>query len=319
MKYDVVGIDMPCVDFAVNVDHFPEPNGGERIRELSWQGGGKVATGMVAAARLGAKGAMLGAVGTDSYGNFCDKDFIRHGIDTSHLLKREGKTTGMSVVLSNRETMGRAIIYNVGTAERMTREELPVDYLQNARYLHLAMLDDVTVEAARIARQAGVKIFLDADMYSEELEEFIPMVDVFVASEFVYSAMFDDQNYEANCRKMMERGPQIVVFTFGEKGCVGLSEEGYFELPAYHVEVVDTVGAGDVYHGAFVAGLLKGWPVKKIAQFASAVSAIKCTRIGGRAGIPDMETVERFMKTGEINYAEIDQRVEFYKRGIDHV
>lgn len=319
MKYDVVGIDMPCVDFAVNVDHFPEPNGGERIRELSWQGGGKVATGMVAAARLGAKGAMLGAVGTDSYGTFCDKDFIRHGIDTSHLLKREGKTTGMSVVLSNRETMGRAIIYNVGTAERMTREELPVDYLQNARYLHLAMLDDVTVEAARIARQAGVKIFLDADMYSEELEEFIPMVDVFVASEFVYSAMFDDQNYEANCRKMMERGPQIVVFTFGEKGCVGLSEEGYFELPAYHVEVVDTVGAGDVYHGAFVAGLLKGWPVKKIAQFASAVSAIKCTRIGGRAGIPDMETVERFMKTGEINYAEIDQRVEFYKRGIDHV
>ncbi|MBS6955321.1 MAG: carbohydrate kinase family protein [Enterocloster asparagiformis] len=319
MKFDVVGIDMPCVDFAVNVDHFPDPNGGERIRELSWQGGGKVATGLVAAARLGAGCAVLGAVGNDSYGRFCDKDFIRHGIDTKHLLKREGRTTSLSLVLSNRETMGRAIIYNLGTAEKLEKNELAVDYLKNARYLHLAMLDDVAVEAARIAREAGVKVFLDADSYSDELGDFIPMVDVFVASEFVYEAMFQDRDYEANCRKVMERGPEIVVFTFGEKGCVGLSREGYFELPAYHVEVVDTVGAGDVYHGAFLAGLLKGWTVEKTAQFSSAVSAIKCTRIGGRAAIPDMETVMRFMETGEINYAEIDQRVEFYKRGIDHV
>lgn len=319
MKFDVVGIDMPCVDFAVNVDHFPDPNGGERIRELSWQGGGKVATGLVAAARLGAGCAVLGAVGNDSYGRFCDKDFIRHGIDTKHLLKREGRTTSLSLVLSNRETMGRAIIYNLGTAKKLEKHELAVDYLKNARYLHLAMLDDVAVEAARIAREAGVKVFLDADSYSDELGDFIPMVDVFVASEFVYEAMFQDRDYEANCRKVMERGPEIVVFTFGEKGCVGLSREGYFELPAYRVEVVDTVGAGDVYHGAFLAGLLKGWTVEKTAQFSSAVSAIKCTRIGGRAAIPDMETVMRFMETGEINYAEIDQRVEFYKRGIDHV
>ena len=100
---------------------------------------------------------------------------------------------------------------------------------------------------------------------------------------------------------------------------MGLSAEGYFELPAYQVEVVDTVGAGDVYHGAFLAGLLQGWTVEKTAQFSSAVSAIKCTRIGGRAAIPDMETVKDFMETGEINYTEIDRRVEFYKRGIDHV
>ena len=207
----------------------------------------------------------------------------------------------------------------MGTAEKMTKEELPLEAVKNARYLHLAMLDDVAVEAAKAARQAGVKVFLDADSYSDELGEFIPMVDVFVASEFVYDAMFEGRDYEASCRRVMERGPEIVVFTFGEKGCVGLSAEGYFELPAYQVEVVDTVGAGDVYHGAFLAGLLQGWTVEKTAQFSSAVSAIKCTRIGGRAAIPDMETVKDFMETGEINYTEIDRRVEFYKRGIDHV
>ena len=117
----------------------------------------------------------------------------------------------------------------------------------------------------------------------------------------------------------MDRGPEIVVFTFGEKGCVGLSGEGYFEIPAFQVDAVDTVGAGDVYHGAFLAGLLKGLPVVEVARMASAVSAIKCTRIGGRAGIPDMDTVQHFMRTGEIDYTEIDARVEFYKRGIEHI
>ena len=66
MKFDVVGIDSPCMDLAVNVQHFPKANGGEQIKELSWQGGGKVASGMVAAARLGAKCAIMGNVGDDN-------------------------------------------------------------------------------------------------------------------------------------------------------------------------------------------------------------------------------------------------------------
>ena len=233
----------------------------------------------MAAARLGAKCAVLGAVGSDGYGRFCEKDFIRHGIDTSGLLTREGSSTSLSVVLSNRETMGRAIIYNLGTAEKMTKDELPLEAVKNARYLHLAMLDDVAVEAAKAAREAGIKVFLDADSYSDELGDFIPMVDVFVASEFVYDAMFEDRDYEANCRSVMERGPEIVVFTFGEKGCVGLSAEGYFELPAYRVAVVDTVGAGDVYHGAFLAGLVLNRLIPHVSPDGGENSAVFQRRV----------------------------------------
>lgn len=319
MKYDIVGIDSPCMDMVVNLNSFPEPNNGGQIQNLSWQGGGKVATGMVAAARLGAKGAILGAVGDDVYGRFCDRDFLRHGIDTAHLQKRKGQTTGFSIVLSNRETMGRSIIYMTGTAEPLCHEEIPAEYLTNTKYFFVAMLNEVVNRAIDTAKTAGAKICIDADFYTEDLRDIIPKVDVFIASEFVYEALFHDDDYEANCRKIMDRGPEIVVFTFGEKGCVGLSGEGYFEIPAFQVDAVDTVGAGDVYHGAFLAGLLKGLPVVEVARMASAVSAIKCTRIGGRAGIPDMDTVQHFMRTGEIDYTEIDARVEFYKRGIEHI
>jgi sugar/nucleoside kinase (ribokinase family) len=132
--------------------------------------------------------------------------------------------------------------------------------------------------------------------------------------------MFDDknrENIEENCRKVMDMGSPVVVFTFGEKGCAGISAEGFFDIPAYEVEAIDTVGAGDVFHGAFLSGLLLGLSVAETARFASAVSAIKCTRIGGRAGVPSLETVKRFMQDGVIDYAEIDERVEFYKNGIE--
>lgn len=319
MKFDVVGIDGPCVDLVLNVNEFPKANGGTRVQNCSWQGGGKVATGMVAAARLGAKGGILGHVGADNYGDFCIKDFERHGIDTKYLLRREEKTTNFSVIVSDKMTMGRSILFHPGTAPMITKEELPVDYIQNARYFFIAHLDQVTVQAVRIAREAGVKIVIDADSYIENLEEAIPLIDVFVGSEFLYNKLFDNMNYEENCRSIMERGPEIVVFTLGEKGCVGISKEGFFEHPAYHVEVVDTLGAGDVYHGAFIAGLLQGWSAKETALFSSAVSAVKCTRIGGRAGIPDMNTVIGFMKTGVVDYTEIDERVKFYQRGMENV
>ena len=131
----------------------------------------------------------------------------------------------------------------------------------------------------------------------------------------IYHALFRDLEYEKNCRFLCEKGPSIVIFTLGPKGCVGYSpEDGYFEVPSFQIPVVDTVGAGDVFHGAYVVGLLRGLLPKEAARLATGASCIKCTRIGGRAGIPDWDTVQKYLQTGEIDYAEINQRVEFYGR-----
>lgn len=319
-KFQVAGIDGPCVDLAVSVDAFPQPNGTMRVNNVSWQGGGKVATGMVAAARLGAKCAIMGAVGADNYGMFCVRDFEAHGIDVSGLEVQEEKTTSLSIVISDKQTDGRSIVYHLGTAQIPEFEDMDASILENCEYFFVSSLPDSVVEAAKKAKAAGAKIFIDADSYSEELAANVGMVDVFVGSEFVYEAMFgDDKNYEQNCEKVRQMGPEIVVFTFGANGCVGLSDEGFFTLPSFRVDVIDTVGAGDVFHGAFIAGLLQGWSVKEICRFASAVSAIKITRQGGRAGIPDKKTVMHFLETGEIDYTEIDKRVAFYGRSLQYV
>jgi len=316
--YDVVGIDMPCMDLNVNLSNFPTPDSGERINQLSWQGGGKVATGMVACARLGAKCAMMGCAGDDIFGQFIISDFKRHGIDTSAIKIRPGDTSSLSVVLSESAAGSRTILSKGGSALRYTIEDIDADMLRSAKYFFICQADDVVRQAVGIARAAGVKIFIDADGYSEEIMKMLPKIDIFVGSQYFYNRLFGNESYEENCRKVMDMGPQIVLFTLGDRGCVGVSEEGFFKLPAFPVNVVDTVGAGDVFHGAFLAGLLTGRNVKEAARFACAVSAIKCTRIGGRAGIPDTKTVERFLQDGFIDYAEMDARVKYYERGLEH-
>jgi sulfofructose kinase len=90
--------------------------------------------------------------------------------------------------------------------------------------------------------------------------------------------------------------------------------EGYFELPAFSVAVQDTTGAGDVFHGAYLAMLSRGMDTRQAALYAAATSAIKCTRVGGRAALPDFETLDSFVKTGVIDYTEIDQRVKLYRK-----
>lgn len=314
-RFQIAGYDMPCVDLAVNVDVFPKPNGGTGIRALSWQGGGKVATGMAAAARLGADCAMLGAVGGDDYGKFCLADFLRHGIDISGMRVRENETTSLSVVLSDRETGGRSILYKKGGAENLAVEELDDDILSDCEWFFISHITAASLEAAGRAKRAGAKVLIDADSYSSGLMDHIGLIDALVASEFFHDAVFRDKNYEENCKKLASMGPSIAVVTLGAKGCVGYSgETGFFSLPAYEVDVQDTVGAGDVFHGAYLMGLLRGYDALEAARLATAVSCIKCTRIGGRAGIPDLKTAEVFLRTGKIDYREIDERVDFYGR-----
>jgi sulfofructose kinase len=320
MRFDVVGIDSPCVDLALNLDKFPGPNDSEKVQDYSWQGGGKVATGMIAAARLGAKGAIIGQVGDDKYGRFCVDDFKSHHIDTAYLLERNGKTTNFDIVVSNKKTMERCILYHPGNAEPMSVDELPLSYLKNTKYFYISRVDDITSYASKTAREGGAQVVIDADSFSEELNNFLGNIDVLIGSEFAYEGFFKGKgDLEENCSLLRQQGPKIVIFTFGEKGCVGLDDDGYFELPSYLVKAVDTVGAGDVFHGAFIAGLLHGMNTRDSARFASAVSAIKCTKIGGRAGIPDFDMTIKFMEKGKIDERGLEERVRYYQKRIENV
>lgn len=318
--FDIVGIDQPCVDLSLNLAHFPKPDGREPIVKYSFQGGGKVATGLVAAASLGVSCAIAGNVGKDKLADFCRRDLEYHGVDTGCLVEREGKYTSFSVVLSDRETKTRSILPHRSNGEHLKIHEIPEELIKNTRYLFVPWVTKCTVLAARKAHLNHVQVAIDADESTEDVEEFLPLTDVFIASETLYYKWFSDSaDYEENCRSVQKKGPEIVIFTMGGKGCFGVGGKEFFHMPAFSVDTVDTLGAGDTFHGAFLAGLSKGLDARKAAELASAAAAIKCTRIGGRAGIPDWETVQRFIKEGWIDYTRIDKKAEVYKEGFEYV
>ena len=158
---------------------------------------------------------------------------------------------------------------------------------------------------------------MDADNYQEGIVKLLPLLDVFIASEFFYRDMFGELDYEAGCRRLMTAGPSTVIVTLGSRGSVGLPEQdGFFKTESFQVPVRDTTGAGDVFHGAYIVGLLEGMNAPECARFASAVSAIKCTCFGGRTGIPDRKTVAEFLETGVIDDTQAQERLAYYRNNL---
>lgn len=314
-KMDAIGIGRCCVDVILNIPTAIKENSTAVISQKSVQGGGKSATAAATLAKLGASAGFVGVVGSDQAGDFCFHDLQRLGVDTSQMIADEGKSSGISIVISDQEKFARNILCVPSSCRKIQIDDIREEYIKNAGILFLESQScpiDVSIHCARIAKKHGLTTIFDGDAYEENQKELLPFIDVFIGSEHYYTSVFKDQNHDTNCRQFMKAGPRIVVFTFGAKGCSGCEGDHSFHIPAFRVEVSDTLGAGDVFHGAFAYGLLKQWSPYETARFASAVSAIKCTRIGGRAGIPSVRNVMEFMKTGRIDYTEIDNEVVYY-------
>lgn len=317
MSIDVIGYGRGVKDYLCIVDEIPEKNGFARSQGVTSQCGGKVSTAMAACARLGVKSAMMGVVGGDYNGNFVREDFIRHGVDVSHLAVDPDGSNVYCWGIASLKHQSRMFIGMEGTARAYAPEEMDEDFIRQAKVVHVDCGDAAAVRLLELAHRNGIVTAIDADSYTPEIEALEPQIDWFIASEFYYEARAQGKmTPQEFCRQLVRQGSKIAIVTLGERGCVGCDGERVFALPAYsNVSVVDTTGAGDVFHGAFLAGMVRGMACVEAARFASAVSAIKCTRIGGRAGIPDWEMTMTFMQTGEIvRQEELDARVAFYRQ-----
>ena len=322
MAVDIVGIGTPVMDMIVNLPFLPTEDGAVRANEMIHQGGGKIATGMVACARLGAKAGVLAKLGGNNIGDFIISDFQYNKVDTSHIL-RGAPDTSSHFVISLSEAKNSTRIF-IGRSqpkyiEPMTVDEIDFDYIASAKYLLIENGNETSIAAAKFAKEKGLTVAIDADYFVESMEDILPWVDVFIGSEYYYQKRFENMSLRESCEAVRAIGPPVVWFTLGARGCVGLLDGEYHELPSYKVDVMDTTGAGDVFHGAYLVAMMDGMSHRECAQFSSAVSAIKCTYPGGRTGIPSREITDRFMKDGIIDKKELDERLEYYRTSFNNI
>ena len=284
--YDIVAIASGPPDFD-NVAMVPLP-------DLVHDGGGQTGTALTAVARLGLRAGYIGTLGDDGEGRWLRAYFEREGVDVTRLRHEASAGTNICLILVEEATGRRAIMCHRRVSPGdLTLDEADRAYIQAARVLHLdGQFMPGAVQAARWAKEAGVKVCYDGNHPREGLGELLPMVDWLVVAEPFPASVTACPEPEEAARTLLKLGPEVLAVTLGVRGCEVWSAEEHFRMPGLRVKAVDTTGAGDAFHGAFVYGMLQGWDLRRVARFANAVAAINCQTLGGRQGLPSFEEVD---------------------------
>ena len=297
---DVVGLGYCSWDYLGILDEIPAFDAPTvSMDDFATSGGGPVSTALVALARLGARTGYLGTVGDDDAGSRLQRAYAEEGIDTSHLRVRPGARSPVCICLVQAGTGKRAILCYRGTTGKVHLEPADRPYITAARFLHLdAHHMDAAIAAAQWVHEAGGVVVLDANRPRPRLDELLPWVDVLITNAHFPTAYTGEPVLEQAARSLLSKTRAgLVVSTLGERGCLCITAEQETYVPGFQVPVVDSTGAGDAFHGAFIYGLLQGWTIERIATFANAVAAMNCTALGGRAGLPRLPEVETFLRS----------------------
>ncbi len=303
---DIVGIGVCTVDHLVTVPRMPHRN--ENMQALNYmrQPGGLASCSLVAAARLGAATKIISRIGDDALGEYILADLQREGVDVSLLLEEAGSESHVSLILVNEQSGDRSIITRPPTGAAISPAEIKRDDLEGARVLFVDNITPATLQLAAWARESDIKVVLDPARPYAEIKPLLDLVDVPIVPEQWAKAWLPDVPPAEVAQRLFEEGAEIAVVTLGERGAVVCWDQGLRRFPAYPVNVVDTTGAGDAYHGAFMYALLQGWDVPRMAQFASAVGSLNCRAMGGRSALPTRDEVDQFMRRARTGPDELD-------------
>jgi len=300
--YDILGFGAVAVDDLLYVEEYPPAERKVRVHRQLRQCGGLTGTALVAAARLGARCAYVGVLGDDELSRFVIDGLAREGIDLGHRASRTEARPAHSTIIVDETHKTRTIFARIGEAIGADPQLPDAALIRSARVLlvdHHGL--EGTLRAVRIARDAGVHVVADFERNpGPRFPSLVAMVEHLVISERFARELTGDwpSPVEQLLPRLWSPARRAVVVTCGADGGwyqVGGPTGDFERYPAFPVEVVDTTGCGDVFHGAYAVGVAEGQDVAQGVRFASAVAALKATQRGGQAGCPTRAVVEAFL------------------------
>jgi sugar/nucleoside kinase (ribokinase family) len=301
-RFDVLGLGYTAVDELLYVESYPPADSKMRVLRSERHCGGLTATALVAASRLGARCAYAGVLGNDELSNFVSGRLREEGIGLDCLRRQEAARPVHSVIVVDEARHTRTIFYDLEGVTGVGTDWPPEDVLRATRVLfvdHLGLAG--TVRAARVADSAGIPVVADFESIPQaaEFADLVAVASHPIVSEEFAAKWTGCADPAKAALALWSSHRQAVVVTCGAAGCWYLGADRPDEArhqPAYRVEVVDTTGCGDVFHGAYAAGLAQGLDLAARIRLAAATAALKATRRGGQDGIPDRAAVEAFLR-----------------------
>lgn len=286
MVINPVEVDVLCVghasyDLVYSVPH--HPNEDEKMVADSFLGcgGGPAANAAVMVAKLGLKSAFVGYLGHDLYGEIHCQELRDNKVDVDRVV-RGSSPTPLSMVLVKPDGK-RALINYKGETKPLPENAVNFSVLKAKVILFDGHEPHISIPLAKAAKAQGIPTVLDGSSVHVGTLALMDKVDYLVCSEKFALQLAGDE--ETALGRMAEISPNVLI-TLGERGLIWQQGAMRGSLPAFSVNVVDTTGAGDAFHGAFAAAVALGMPWNEVLRYASAAGALCCTKVGARFGLP---------------------------------
>ncbi len=297
-KVDLVGVGLNATDTVIPLSKYPPRGSKVEYRNATVLPGGQVASTVVACQQWGLHTRYVGKLGDDDAAKLHREAFAHAGVETN-LITVSGGASPQSLILVDDEGE-RTVLCRRDERLILRPAELEREWIVNARALHLDGYDTAAATvASHWARAAGIPVIADLDEIYPGVEDLLANIDYLIVSRDFPCRLMAETNLEEALRRMQRRyGCRLAAATLGEDGVLAWNGKQFHHTPAYHVPVVDTTGAGDIFHAGFIYGLLQNWSLERQLDFACAAAALNCTAVGARGGIQPIEIIEKLMATG---------------------
>jgi sulfofructose kinase len=296
---DVVGVGINATDTIIRLPHFPALDSKVELLSSDVRPGGQVASAIVACRRWGLSARYVGKIGDDDAGRFQAQEMEREGVET-HWILAPGCMSQTSFILVDQPSGERTVLWKRDPKIALQPSDLNSEWIRGARVLLVDGHDtEAAAQAARWAHEKSIPVVGDFDNRYPGVEALLHHVDFAITSKDFPERLTSEPNLLKSLPRISrEFKCRLTAATLGRLGVIAWDGARFLSCPGFQVTAVDTTGAGDIFHGAFLYGLVREWQLEETLEFACAAAALNCTAAGARGGIATVDAIQDLRRNG---------------------
>lgn len=310
--FNIVVLGNQVAELLAWVDEYPGAGDGIRTTEMLWTSGGMGGNLAHAVARLGGSVALISALGDDHLSNAQIFELNQVGVNVDFVFRRPNTNSPVTVLMINQQLERAGLVIDIEQGNEVQPEEIPNDILRSGQVFFTDLVPVIaSVDSAKRCKEMDIPIAFDMQMasehvndikHNENIDSMFQLCDVFFSDAENFCLWKKEACLEkAIISTQNEKPDLLLVVTQGSEGSIVVNGKSWINIPAFQVPVVDTIGAGDAYHGAFLLAYYGfKWDLESSAIFASATAALSCTASGARGALPTMDEVKAYLESHDI-------------------
>jgi len=296
---DVVGVGINATDTIIRVPHFPARDSKVEIVSTAVKAGGQVASAMVACRRWGLRTRYVGKIGDDAAGRFQREEMAREGVE-AHWIRVPESMSQSAFILVDEETGERTVFWRRDAKIGLRPSDLRREWILGAKALLVDGHDTrAATKAARWAADQSIPVVGDFDNRYPGIEALLQYVDFAITSKDFPERLTGERDLLNSLPKILAKFKcHLIATTLGALGVLAWDGARFILCPGFRVNTADTTGAGDIFHGAFLYGLVRGMGLKETLEFSCAAAALNCTAIGARGRVATIREIDTLRRCG---------------------